>query len=73
MVQQFAPAWAHGLSLSKSLIKKPRNIIRVGSDCQTNQTQLGSTKPNTPPPPEVEPYPQGSSSQAESLPPSKNS
>ena len=37
----------HGLSLSKSPIKKSRNIIRVRSDCQLDQTQLGFTKPNT--------------------------
>ena len=48
------PAWAyrpkpplHGLSLKKSLIKKPRNIIQVKSSRQPNQTQQGSTKPNT--------------------------
>ena len=28
-------------------IKKSRNIIRVRSGCQPDQTQLGSTKPNT--------------------------
>ena len=34
----------HGLSLSKSPIKKPHNIIRVGLGRQPDQTQLGSTK-----------------------------
>ena len=43
------PAWAcrpkpllHGLSLSKSLIKKPHNIIRIRSGRQTksNKTRL---------------------------------
>ena len=48
-----AQAWAYWpksplyrLSLRKSPIKKPRNIIQIRSDCQPDQTLLGSTKPN---------------------------
>ena len=35
----------HGLSLSKSPIKKPRNIIRVGTSNRIKK-KLGSTKPD---------------------------
>ena len=49
-------AWAyrpkpplHRLSLKKSSIKKPRNIIRIELGRQPDQTQLGSTKPNKSP------------------------
>ena len=43
------PIHLHGLSLSKSPIKKPRNIIWVGSGrvVKPDQTKLGSTKPNS--------------------------
>ena len=36
----------HRLRLRKYPIKKPRNIIQIGSDCQPDQTLLGSIKPN---------------------------